>query len=176
MNLGAAFLAAKGAAGTALSFIGGNLTMILLIALGIATAASAMFYNFWQDEVTDFAKFKGGVEALGKQAEKDKKAADDLHAKTLKETKDEFKKREPEIASTAVAAYRARFPVRVCQPVAGGSGLSRGNSGPSGINAPAPEPVAVDEANDPFIADCAHDALTLGLWQDMARKNNWRVQ
>lgn len=147
------------------------------VAIAALAALAALFANLWQGEVKDFAEFKGAIVVLGQEAEKETKRVNDLHKQALKETNDEWAKKEPTISSNAVANYKRRFPAGLCNPspsivpghasdpkTSGGAVEERVASG--GV------PTTGDAKTDTFIAECGKDAAKLKSLREWAAKSN----
>lgn len=141
------------------------LTNWRLIVEAFLIVLAALFFGLWQHSSAKLAQ----VEAEGTQAKEDKERIEKQYERTFKETQDAFAIAIPTIRDNAVAEYRKRYPVRMCNasqvPVPGAAqGSSRTDA--AGTECVAPE----------FVKGCAQDAAVVGLWQRWAMKNNLRVE
>lgn len=140
-----------------------------LVVIVILTAALSLMTKLYMSEVREFAEFKGAIVVLGQEAEKEAKRINDLHAQTLKETNDDWKKRLPSIREGAIDNYMRRFPRgllgNTCE-----SNVSGSNSATEGAPGAVGERMAAGE--DAFVKACAVDAAKLKLLREFAAKNN----
>lgn len=146
---------------------------VMAILIGLV----ALFFNMWRDEVEDFAKFKGEVAAAGEAQKAETQRINDRHQKTLEDVSNAWNNQLQPARDGAVAAYQRRHPVGVSDS---GSGQVSGRAGSDqGNDAAGQEQMAVVPACQPdrqFIADCAEDALKVGVWQLFATENNLPVR
>lgn len=144
----------------------------LLVELGLLLII-LLLWNAWQSVKTEYIQYGAGVEALGKQALADKDRDEAAHKANLKEVKDAFEKKLPEITAGAVAAYRAEWLRRspgggavrqpaACQPSDDGAGR---------------EPLPDQGCNDAeFIQRAARDAARLEQWRTWCILNRCPVE
>lgn len=137
-----------------------------LIVEAFIIVLAAIFFGLWQHSSAKLAQ----VEAAGEYAEQEKERIERQYQRTFKETQDAYAIAIPTIRDNAVAEYRKRYPVRVCD--AGQVPMPGPAKRPEGTDAAGPQFVADKQ----FIRDCAQDAATLTLWQELARKNNFRIE
>lgn len=144
-----------------------------LVAIVILSAALGLMTKLYMSEVRDLAEFKGAIAVLGQEAEKEAKRINDLHAQTLKETNDEWKKQLPGIREGAIDNYMRRFPRgllgNTCESNVPGS-----NQAPQGAVGAVGERMAPGETA--FVKACAVDAGKLRLLREFATKNNLQYE
>lgn len=131
----------------------------------------ASFYMLWQSSASNFTEFRIKIEVEARVAAAEAARIGALHEKTLKETKDDWNKRLPQVRSGAVAAYIAAHPERVLPPTDTGAVPGAGN-GPGIPDGTGKECVP----DTVLIQDCADDALKIFEWQTWARKNELLVK
>lgn len=144
-----------------------------LVVIVVLSAALGLMTKLYMSEVREFAEFKGAITVLGQEAEKEAKRINDLHAKTLKETNDDWKKRLPDIREGAIDSYMRRFPRgllgNTCESNVPGS-----NQATESVPGAVGERMAAGE--EPFVKACAVDAAKLKLLREFATKNNLQYE
>ncbi len=145
--------------------------VLILVLTGLLTLTAWLLNR----EIHAFAEFKAAVVVLGQEAEKESDRINELHQRTLKETRHEWEKQLPSIRTTAIDNYMRRFPAGLCNP---GGGQVSGDAGGAKVpDGPTGQPVAAgDPQRDAFIEACARDAARLGKWQGWATKNQLPVK
>lgn len=154
------------------------------IVIAILAALVALFANLWQGEVKAFAEYKGAVVALGEAAKEEAKKVNELHAKTLKESRDEWNKSIPRIRETAIDNYMRRFPSGLCNnpnPMrlpgdASGTETSDGAFKERVVVGPNPAPSSGSTERDTFISECAKDAGKLKSLRGWVHGNQLTVE
>lgn len=155
-----------------------------LILIAILSALVALFYNLWQGEVHDFAKFQGETEAYGKAAAKRAAWINERNKSVLKEVNNEWEKQVSKIGSTAIDNYMRRFPRGLCGNPGGGGmpGVPNDSETPYGAK---PERVAADGATtsrsgstegDAFVSECAKDAAKLKSLRGWVQGNQLPIE
>lgn len=160
-----------------LGAVTGNPTLLVWIVLSAfaAGAGSAWTVQGWRmgKLQAEYDSLVVTTRVIGEQAKKDKERIEKEHATVTKEIKDAIPKQIAAARSSAVAAYRLRYPDT------GGRCVPNTTDSASGTDAAGKEPVAAGwtgTAAPAFVEDCAQDAAMIGWWQGWARAIGFPVQ